>query len=149
MPRPSRNRLRTVVPLPLGAHRTTSMSLGGTTLVSLLNTTEKPCATYSVLPLVRCGSTRGHSDFWPASESRYMMTVPWRSASSMSKRFLPGSHPSATAFSHDEPLPPLRTPTMTLSPLSRMLSACPRPCVPYPSMHSVSPLNISLYFCGG
>jgi len=78
-----------------------------------------------------------------------MITVPLLSASSISNRFSPDFQPSATAFSHEEPFPPLRMPTTTFSPLSRRLSAWPRPCVPYPSMHSVSFLNISLYFCGG
>ena len=89
----------------------------------------------------RFGAPEINVGLWP-----YMITVPLLSASSISNRFFPGTQPSATAFSHDDPSPPFLTPTTMLSPLSRMFSACPRPCVPYPSMHNTSLLNISLYF---
>lgn len=42
MPRPSRNRDRTVRPEPLGAQRMTSMLVGTSTLVRSLKTGEKP-----------------------------------------------------------------------------------------------------------
>ena len=42
IPRPSRKRVRTVRPEPLGAQRMTSMSLGTSTLVTSLKTGEKP-----------------------------------------------------------------------------------------------------------
>lgn len=53
---------------------------------------------------------------------------PREMASSTSKRFLPGTQPSWTASFHD--LPSLRTPTMTLRPLSRRLRPWPWPCEP-------------------
>jgi hypothetical protein len=42
MPRPSRKRVRTVRPEPLGAQRMTSISVGTSTLVTSLKTGEKP-----------------------------------------------------------------------------------------------------------
>ena len=119
-----------MVPLPLGATRITSTPGGGTTWVCSLYTTEKPCANMSVLPGVTYFFSAGHSDFWPASDSRYMITVPLSAATSTGNSVLPGTHPSATAAAQEEPAPPSRRPTITFKPLSRALSACPRPCVP-------------------
>src|SRR5271168_3255847 len=48
MPRPSRKRVRTVRPEPLGATRMTSMSVGTSTLVRSLKTGEKPWEKYKV-----------------------------------------------------------------------------------------------------
>lgn len=101
------------------------------------------------MPLVTWGLMRDHSVFWPASESRYMMTVPLAAACSTGKSVEPGTHPSAFACSQLLPAPPSRSPMMTFSPLSRAFIACPRPCVPYPSIASVSFLNIVASFALG
>ena len=69
------------------------------------------------LPLVSWGLMAGQVSDWAASERRFMMMVPLLMASSMSKRFLPGTQPSCSASFHEAPF--LRTPTMTLRPLSR------------------------------
>lgn len=69
-----------------------------------------------------------HVSDWAASLRRFMTMEPREMASSTSKRFLPGTQPSWTASFHD--LPSLRTPTMTLRPLSRRLRPWPWPCEP-------------------
>ena len=88
----------------------------------------KPCEKYSALPAVRHGLIVGHSSFWPASESRYCTTVPRWAASSRGNSVWPGTQPSCTARSHDCVFS--RWPTITLTPLSFMLSDWPRPCTP-------------------
>ena len=65
------------------------------------------------------------------SDVSIMMTSPFSAASSIEKSVLPGTQPSASARPQLEFLPlPLRWPTITLMPLSRMLSACAGPWMP-------------------
>lgn len=69
------------------------------------------------LSLFNCGLIAGHVSDCAASESRFMMMVPREMASSMSKRLVPSTQPSCWASFHEVPF--FRTPTITLSPLSR------------------------------
>lgn len=75
------------------------------------------------LPLVIWGLMWGQVSLWAASDKRFMTMVPLEMASSTSNRFLPGTQPSWMASCHD--LPSLRTPMMTLRPLSRRLRPWP------------------------
>ena len=100
-PFPDRKSLRTIPPGPFGAASTTSTFSGGTTPVSSLNTIENPCEKYRVFPSVRCGFSVSHIAFCPASESRYITTVPFAAASSSSKSVSPSTQPSLIALSQD------------------------------------------------
>ena len=73
---------------------------------------------------------RFQTDFIEASLLSIMMMSPFSAASSISNRVFPGTNPSLTARA--QLLLVLRIPTITLAPLSRILSAWAGPWTPYP-----------------
>jgi hypothetical protein len=89
---------------------------------------HRPIGLMLTLPLVSCGLIAGQVSDWAASESRFMTMVDLPIASSMSKRFLPGTQPSSSASFQEAPF--FRTPTMTFRPLSRRLRPWPWPWEP-------------------
>src|SRR4030042_5186816 len=101
IPLPSRKFRRTESPDPLGATMTTSIFFGGITSVKSPYVIAKPCEKKRVLPSVRRGLSVGQNAFWPASESRYSITVPFAAASSRGNSLERGTQPSFKALSHE------------------------------------------------